>query len=80
MEDYVQGAQRKMQLIAQSTLKEIHENSISIIDQSHATKFDQKQYFRLSFCYTCLYVGWLAKEAIDHFFFKAINKKIKKSL
>ena len=45
---------------------------------SHATKFDQKQYFRLRFCYTCLYARWPAKEAIGNFFFKALYEKSKK--
>ena len=49
-----------------------------IIFQSHATKFDQKQYFRLRFCYTCLYARWPAKEAIGNFFFKALYEKSKK--
>ena len=49
-----------------------------IIFQSHATKFDQKQYFRLRFCYTFLYARWPAKEAIGNFFFKALYEKSKK--
>ena len=48
-------------------LKESHEN-ITIIFQSHITKFDHKWCSGISFCYTGLYAGWSAKEAINSFF------------
>ena len=56
-------------------LKESKENRISIVFYSHVTKLDQKQYFRLSFCYTGLSARWSAKEVIDNFFSKALYRK-----
>ena len=72
-QDYVQLMQLMAFLVEH--LKESHENSISVTFKSHVIKFDQKQYFRLNFCYTGLYAGWSVKETIGNFFCKALYRK-----
>ena len=80
IQDYVQGAPRKKQLIGSFVkhFTENDENTICIVFQFHNPKLSQEGCFRPYVYYTRLCTGRSAKKQTDSFFRRALLRKSRK--